>query len=216
MPFSRPSSRSSIPNSRAGLNNMGILNCLDLYRSPKKVLIERFGKVGFWMYETVRLHNQDRPVEAANCSKEPPKSIGHSYALPRPISQKTAIFVWVRMLCEMVGQRLRRQNLEAKTVYLCLSGKNSRISRQKTFLGATNDSQEIYECCRHILIVSSFAPSQIRFVAVSASNFNYPQRPFLIKELNRREALGTAIDQINDRFGEWTVFPAALGLLPHR
>lgn len=198
------------PALKAGLNNMGVLSCLDLYRIPEKVLAGRFGKVGLWMYEAVRLHNQDSPVEAANCPKEPPKSIGHSYTLPQPVSQKTTVFAWIRMLSEMIAERLRRKNLEAKTVYLCLSGKSSRLSRQRTFLEATNDGREIYERCRHILAASNFTPAQIRFVAVSTSNFDHPQRPFIIKELNRREALGAAMDQINRRFGDWTVFPAAL------
>ncbi|MFZ5800807.1 MAG: DNA polymerase Y family protein [Candidatus Omnitrophota bacterium] len=198
------------PALKLGLNNLGILSCLDLFRTPQKVLTERFGKVGLWMYEAVRLHDKDYPVEAAEGPKTLPKSVGHSYTLPQPISQKTAVFAWVRMLCEMVSERLRRQNLEAKTVYLCLSGNHSRISRQNTFPTATNDGQEIYARCQQLLTTNNFSPCQTRFVAVITSKLNSCQRPFLINELNRREALAAAVDRINGRFGEWTVFPAAL------
>jgi len=198
------------PALKKGLNNMGVFSCLELLKTPKKLLAQRFGKVGLWLYGSVRLHTQDSPVEAADSPKEPPKSIGHSYTLPRPISQRTAIFAWIRLLSEMVGERLRQQNLAAKTIYLALSSKEQNLAQQKTFFEPVFDGLEVYQRCLRILSQSQFTLSQVRFVAVSTSNFSLPEGPFLFREQNRREELISALDKINQRFGDWTVFPASV------
>jgi hypothetical protein len=106
--------------------------------------------------------------------------------------------------------RLRQQNLGAKTVYLCLSSKGTRLSRQKTFFEPTFDGLQIYQRSLYILSQSRFELSQISFLAVSTSNFSLPERHHLFTEQNRREGLISAIDKINSRFGDWTVFPATL------
>ncbi|MDP3142677.1 MAG: hypothetical protein Q8N14_01840, partial [Candidatus Omnitrophota bacterium] len=170
-------------------------------------------KVGLWLYGAVQLDTQNSPVEAFNSPQQAPKSIGHSYTLPRSISHKPTIFAWIRMLSEMVGLRLRQQNLAAKTLYLCLNSKAGKLSRQKTFFEPSFDSQEIYQRCLHILSEIRFELSQIRFIAVSASNFSPPGGPFLFRDQNRRDSLISAVDKINDRFGDWTVFPATLSLV---
>lgn len=110
----------------------------------------------------------------------------------------------------MVSARLRQQNLEAKTVYLNLSSKTSNLAKQKTFCQSTNDGQELFQRCFNLLSQSSFKLSGVRFVAITTSNFNLLDRPFLFPEQNRREALISTLDKINQRFGDWTIFPAAL------
>ena len=90
------------------LNSLKIYTCQDLFNIPESILSEKFGKVGLWLYDAVRLI-EDSPVMASECPKLPPKSIGHSYTLPKPISEKQAIFGWIRLLSEMVGQRLRHK-----------------------------------------------------------------------------------------------------------
>jgi DNA polymerase IV len=199
------------PALKQGLNDLGVFSCLELLKTPSNLLSQRFGKVGLWLYESVRLHSQDSPVGAVDSPKEPPKSIGHSYTLPKAISQKSAVLAWIRLLSEMVSVRLRQQNLGAKTVYLNLGSKGANLAKQKTFFEPTFDGLQIYQRCLSILSQSNLIKlSGVKFVAVSTSNLSLPERPFLFPEENRREALISTLDRINQRFGDWTVFPAIL------
>ena len=74
---------------------------------------------------------------------EKPKSISHSYTLPRVQINPQVIQAWIRLLSEMVGERLRQQKLTARRVQLWLNLPDSGdFMAQKTFSTATNDSYE--------------------------------------------------------------------------
>ena len=64
----------------------------------------------------------DEPSPFANGLGERPKSVSHSYTLPRPEINPQVISAWIRLLSEMVGVRLRQQNLAARTIHFYLSG----------------------------------------------------------------------------------------------
>ncbi|MDP2939061.1 MAG: DNA polymerase IV [Candidatus Omnitrophota bacterium] len=192
------------------LNSLGIETCWQLFSTPKEILFERFGKVGLWLYEAVRT-NEDVPVSLLEAQNEPAKSIGHSYTLPYELSQKQAIFSWIRLLSEMVGRRLREQNLEAKTLYLYLhNSKHQGISRQKTFSLSTFDGFEIYLRCLFIIKNSQKSLKRVRCLGISASNLFPPERPYLFASQDRREALIFSLDKINNKFGDWMIFPASV------
>ncbi len=198
------------PSLKTRLNSLSIITCLDLFNAPKELLFEHFGKVGLWLYEALR-SNKDVAVSLLDAKEAPPKSIGHSYTLPQEISEKRAILGWIRLLSEMVGLRLRQQNLEAQTLYLYLvDSRHFGISQQKTFDLPTFDGYEIFQRCRSIIKASQKRLKSVRALGVSASNLALPQRPYLFPIQSRREALIKSLDQINAKFGDWTVFPAAI------
>ncbi len=222
------------------LNSLGIETCWQLFDTQKELLVEQFGKIGIWLYQALRSDtfatNKPNPegrgstgslsispegkgrradfdtaVSLLDTPEELPKSIGHSHTLPYEISQKQAIFSWLRLLSEMVGFRLRQENLEAKTLYLYLmDSKHLGISRQKTFSLATFDGYEIYLRCLFILNKSQKPLKKVRSIGISASNLQAPQRPYLFAVQSRREALIFSLDKINAKFGDWTVFPASV------
>jgi DNA polymerase-4 len=142
-----------------------------------------------------------------------PKSVSHSYTLPRAEINPRVIEAWIRLLSEMVGQRLRAQNLAAKTIHLWLSGPEiGGFGAQKTSQIAANDSYEIYSRCLKIMAKMPQKRPKIRALGVSASQLNQTDCPLLLIEEKQREALVKALDRINSRFGEGAIYPAQIAL----
>jgi len=138
-----------------------------------------------------------------------PKSISHSYTLAKVEINPLVIKAWIRLLSEMVGMRLREQNLVSKTVHLWLSGPEiGSFGAQKTSQIATNDSYEVYLRCLKIMARIAFKRPRIRALGVSVSCLNLKDSPSLFIEEKQREALVKAFDRVNKRFGEGSIYPA--------
>jgi DNA polymerase-4 len=173
--------------------NQGLKTCWDLYLNLP----------GFFN------NNPDKFDGNSGKSSETPKSISHSYTLPRPEINPLVIQAWVRLLSEMVGVRLRQQNLMARTIHLWLSGPEiGGFGAQKTAQIAINDSYEIYSRCLKIMANLAQNRPKIRALGVTASQLTLQDGPFLLFEEKRREALIKAFDRINSRFGEGSIYPA--------
>jgi hypothetical protein len=111
----------------------------------------------------------------------------------------------------MVAQRLRRKDLQGRTVYFHISdGIGGGVSRRRTYHTPTYDGAEIYHRC--LDIIRSFGMKELcaRFLAVSVSNLAPAGHHYLFDREVRRENLMKTVDRVNDRFGEWTVYPASL------
>jgi DNA polymerase-4 len=196
------------------LHGLGILSCDQLKKIPQEILVDNFGRAtGHWLWAALRTDEnltwQKGEIEA----RETPKSVGHSYTLPREISDREIIFSWLRMLSEMVAERMRKYGLTGHTVSLWLSSKNESFLRQKTFQIPTNDGWEIFMRSRAILNQKKAYFRTIRALGVSLSGLISDAAPPLLIEQKRRGDLIAAMDQINARYGDWTLSPAILGLV---
>jgi DNA polymerase-4 len=144
---------------------------------------------------------------------ETPKSISHSYTLPKLESNPQVILAWIRLLSEMVAVRLRQQNLVSQSVHLWLDGpKIGSFWAQKTFKTQANDGYEI--CQRALKIVAKLGHKnpKIRAIGVTCGClFKDTYQPLLSEEM-RRERLIQAMDRINNRFGEGVIYPAITAL----
>lgn len=189
------------------LDNLNVKTCLDLYQKSPDFLEQNLGKYGLNLYVSLHSIESFEPVE----KESDPKSISHSYTLP--MASKTPVFIraWIRLLSEMVGERLRQNNLVSNTVNLWLNGPEiGNFSCQKTFQQPTNDGHEIYLRSLKIMAKTSQEAPRIRAFGVSCSNLTQPAYPPLFKEQKRREDLIKTIDKINSRFGDGSIFPAII------
>ena len=187
------------------MQDLGVKTCLDLYHKTPGFLEQNLGKYGLNL--NLGLHS----IESlrTTCEEEKPKSVGHSYSLPRASENPGLIRAWIRLLSEMVGQRLRQQNLTSQTVHLWLSGPQSTgLNSQKTYSQATNDGHEIYARCLRILAKISLRMPRIRALGVTCSNLSQSSYLPLFREEKRRERLIKAVDSINTRQGEGAIYPA--------
>ncbi|MDP3732757.1 MAG: DNA polymerase IV [Candidatus Omnitrophota bacterium] len=188
---------------------LGIKTCLDLYQKSPQFLEQNLDQNGLNIY--MNLHSTDRFNTLQEDSKT--KSIGHSYTLPRASENTGFIKAWIRLLSEMVGRRLREKNMAAKTVHLWLSGPEMpNFGAQKTYKETTNDSYEVYLRCLKIMARIGKKMPRIRALGVTCSNLFPVNCPPLLKEEKRREDLVKALDSINSRLGEWSIYPAVITL----
>ncbi|MFA7284027.1 MAG: hypothetical protein WC066_05755 [Candidatus Omnitrophota bacterium] len=178
----------------AGLIKTGLKTCWDLYLNLP----------GFFKEDDKNPGKSD----------EGPKSVGHSYTLPDARTNPQVILAWIRLLSEMVSSRLRRQGLAGFTVAVRLAGPLiGDFCLQKTYKTPTNDGYEIYK--RAVQISSKIASKtpRIRLIGITCSglSFNAYLNP-LFKEDARREGLLRALDSINNRYGDGSIYPAVTAL----
>jgi DNA polymerase-4 len=191
------------------LDAQGIKTCLDLYQKSPRFLEALFGKYGLNLYAS--LHS----VESLEVSGEPekPKSIGHSYTLPRATKTPGFIRAWLRRLSEMVAQRLRQDNLVSETVHLWLNGPEiGNFGAQKTSQISTNDGREIYARSLKIMARLGLKEPKIRALGVTCGGLKVAQEEALFEEIKRRDRLLKVMDTINSRFGDSTIYPAQVTL----
>ncbi len=213
------------PALTALLRDLGITTCDQLKAAPENILIDNFGRTtGHWLYVILRPNNevlskpQNHPpiFMAEKSGYDLPKSIGHSYTLPRETYNKNVIYSWLRMLSEMVAERARKSRLTGRTISLWISSKNEAFLRQRTFSIPTSDGWEIFVRSKAILSQKKAKILAVRAIGTSLSSLNFDDAPPLLTEQKRREDLLTAIDKINAKHGDWTISPATLSLINPR
>ncbi|MCG2706260.1 MAG: DNA polymerase IV [Candidatus Omnitrophica bacterium] len=191
---------------------LGIKTCLDLYQKSAQFLEQNLGQNGLNLY--LGLHSSEH--FKAREIEEKPKSVGHSYTLSKASQNTGFIKAWIRLLSEMVGRRLRQQNLACKTVHLWLSGPEmAHFGAQKTYREPTNDSCEIYSRSLRIMDKTGQKSPKIRALGVTCSNLFPADNSALLKEDIRKEGLIKALDSINTRQGDWSIYPASVTLTRH-
>jgi len=191
------------------LHLLSVFTCGDLGELSLDFLTGKFGKAGSWLWGIRRC---EEPYEIKYWDEPalPPKSVSHSYTLEKEIRTRALLEMWIRLLSEMVGYRLRKDNLEAKGIQLYLRDNDIILSRQKKFYSPTFDSGEIYK--RASLILDSFCLSRfkVKALGVCASYLSSAECMYLFEQDKKRYNVISAIDKINDRFGDWSIFPAVL------
>ncbi|MBU1727567.1 MAG: DNA polymerase IV, partial [Candidatus Omnitrophica bacterium] len=164
------------------LLNLGIKTCLDLYQKSARFLEKFLGQNGVNLY--LDLHSNEA-FDIKN-KEEKPKSIGHSYTLPRAAKTPGFIQGWIRLLCEMVAERLRQKQLVSQTVHLWLNGPEiGNFAAQKTFEQATNDGYEVYQRCLKIMAKTGLKTPRIRALGVTCGNLSKTSYPPLFIEQKR-------------------------------
>ena len=197
------------------LATLGIMTCDQLKKIPQEILINNFGRsTGQWLYHILRTeknlsYNQSVISEPRTLSPGP-ISISHSYTLPRETTNRETISAWLRMLSEMVAERARKSRFLGHTISLWISSKNESCLRQKTCQIPTNDGWEIFARSRAILSQKKGTFLRVRALGVTLSGLISDEALPLLIEQKKREALLKAIDNINAKYGDWTLSPATL------
>ncbi len=201
------------------LEGMGILNLSDLGNCDERQLCREFGVYG----KVLKLMGQGKdpsPV-VPYYHYEEEKSVGNSLTLPQEWRNFDRAKVVLRRLCEQVGRRLRKGGHAGRTVSLSLVSQDYEAAhKQYTLAIPTNDGEEIFKTCLKLSRMVQI-PRLIRAVGVRVSNLKRTEhlpRP-LFSEGQRREAVLKVLDEINDEYGEMTLFQAVLlatkGMQPH-
>ncbi len=186
------------------LANMGIKTCGELGRASVNILRNRFGVIG----ERLKLMAQgidNSPVIPPG--QEPDaKSVGHSMTLDKDVSDIETLERYILQLSEMVGRRLRRGGYTGRTIALTLRYSDFSTFTKRTTVGIhSNNSIDIYVIAKDILNTIRLQ-QPIRLIGVSVSNLtkNISQIP-LFREDRNKKAATRAMDEINDRYGDFCI-----------
>ena len=194
---------------KKNLLSIGIDTVEKLGNASLEQLVKKFGKPGYILHHMGR-GEDDSPVVPYYEIPEP-KSMGHSYTLPRDTDNPDVIYGTLLRLSEQVGRRMRSENFVGRVVHAYIRSSDfGGMGKQKALKHYIDDGYEIYRVAREI-IESFHYMGSVRLVGVSVSKLvkGVYQLSFLPKDQNREELVNT-VDKINNRYGEFTVGRASL------
>ncbi len=186
------------------LTRFGIQTCGELGRFPVEILKQRFGVIGERLSQMGRGidHSPVVPPE----EEQAVKSVGHSMTLTKDVTGRDALLKYLLQLSEMVGRRARRYGVAGKTVHLVVRYEDfTTVGRQQTRREPTNQSDTLYRAA--LAILDTFDLSRpVRLVGVRITNLIHEGSQLPLFESDRRRArIAAAMDEANNRFGDFTV-----------
>ena len=186
------------------LADLNIFTCGQLGRASVDRLTRRFGINGEKLVMMGRGIDDDPVIPPEE--EEEVKSVGHSMTLAQDVTGRDALAKYVLQLAEMVGRRARRYHVTGKTVHLTIRYSDfTTLGKQQTRSSPTNSSEDIYRDAMSVL--DTFDLTQpVRLVGVRITNLTHHTQQLPLFEKERKKALlAAAMDEANDRFGEFSV-----------
>ena len=186
------------------LAEMDIRTCGELGRTKPSLLKDRFGVIGERLH-FMGLGIDDSLVIPLEQSEEI-KSVGHSMTLGKDIWDREFLNLHLLQLSEMVGRRLRSYGYQGRTVALTIRYSDfTTFEKQLTVKYYISHSADIYQAALRLL--SSIKLGQaVRLLGVSISHLRKEVVQLsLFEEEKKRGLLTQAMDEINGRYGEFTI-----------
>jgi DNA polymerase-4 len=192
------------PKTQLKLGMLGIVTCGQLGRADVHLLRRHFGVVGDELRQMGR--GQDGSPVVPLEETPDPKSIGHSLTLPRDISQRELLDFHLLRLSEMVGRRMRDGGFAGRTVCLTIRYKDfTTFSRRISLPHPVWETPDIFASAKSI-IDGIRLQQAVRLLGVSLSNLGpVPRQLPLFPQRLRGQELTRAMDEVNNRFGDFTV-----------
>ena len=197
------------PKLTEALNSIGIFTCGQLGRFPVPVLSKRFGVIGERLHE-MGLGLDDSPVVPFD-EEEDAKSISHSVTLEEDTSNPNILRKVLLQLSERVSRRMRREGFYGKRIALTVRYSDFfTFSKQKTLSKWINSGNEIFQYSFETFKSISH-PKPIRLLGVGMSLLKKEWCQLdLFEKREKKDNLLKAMDQVNERFGDWTLTWAGL------
>jgi DNA polymerase-4 len=197
------------PKLEEALQAMGIFTCGSMGKFPVSLLTQRFGVIGERLHE-MGLGIDDSPVIPFD-EEEDPKSVSHSVTLEKDTSELEALEKVLLQLSERVSRRMRRDSLYGKRVTLTVRYSDFyTFTKQKTLSQSINSGNDIFRQGLEIYLSISH-PKPIRLLGIGMSLLEKEWSQLgLFDRREKNDHLLKAMDQVNDRFGDWTLTWASL------
>jgi DNA polymerase-4 len=191
--------------SKEKLSSVKVTELSYVAKIPISILAKRFGNIGRRIWYMC----QGADPEPVHTVVANPKSMGHGKVMPPNTTSQVVIEAFLMHMCEKLGARLRQHEFRAQHFFAGLL--NYELgwlgSKGKSIL-PTNDSSEIYGLA-HFLICQSWQGEPVHQIQVTALDPDGAglQIDFFAKINPRRELLYSVLDEINHRYGEFTIAP---------
>jgi DNA polymerase-4 len=188
------------------LNDIGIRKVSDLAKLEPDFLEERFGKWGLAL--AGKSHGADAGgwFDGEIGASDDPKSISHEHTYNEDTADQQKLEATLARLSEMVGRRLREQNLHAHTVQIKLRYSDfSTITRAMSLPTLTQIDTEIFETARTLFHRNWQKGEKVRLLGVQTSGLEHEQGQLSLidgdKQKRWKDALSAA-DKLRDKFGD--------------
>jgi len=187
---------------RARLNKIGIYTLLQLRNAPLSLLISEFKNSEGHFLKNIGLGVNSDSLNSLTAGQEV-KSVGRNYCLPKNESDKKVVLQNTYELCEEVCLKLRRLNKKARTIGFYFAG-NINLHKRKTYGKYFDTGKEMFDLLTNLVDINSFR--YVRQIGVSASGLEDKNNaPLSLFDSAKGNSLISAIDKINERFGDHTI-----------
>jgi DNA polymerase IV len=193
---------------KARLNIAQIFTPLEFLNAPMHKLKKEVFKsiVGYYWYLRLRGYEVDATRFAT-------RSFGNDYAVGDKTSDPEKISRLLMKLCEKTGRRLRKHDYQAQGIFLGMGFENrtwwGKSKRSKSLLYSTQDIyMSVMRLFRQIEI-----PARVTHINIAVFDV-IPASPIQLglfdgTRMDTR-SLAMASDSVNNRYGEFTLIPAAM------
>lgn len=188
------------------LNSVGIFTPLELYKAPLWRTKAAFKSINAY-YWHVRLRGWE--VDDMEFGR---KTYGNSYALPRPFSTPQELSPILTKLIEKMSSRLRRAGYKARGIHLSMAYRDGSFWHKGVSVDAALfDAKDFFKRIFNLLINCPHRKS-VRVLAVSCFNLTKSNsiQFELFDSVLKKESLVQSIDDINERWGAFTVASARM------
>lgn len=196
-------------NTNALLQKMGVKTIGDLSATDRKVLTDKFGKLGDTLY--LYANGLDSSPVKSIYDIDEVKSIGNSTTFPHDISGEEEIRHALSSLSESVARRMRAKNVKCTTVQVQIKTPQFKtISRQRTLEVPLSTARELRDISMGIIKDCWDINSPIRLLGITGANL--VSSDFRNEQLSlfdacdegkkKVETLEKTIDSLKKRFGE--------------
>jgi len=192
----------------AFLAKYGVVHCGDMKHIPISIPAQRFGNLGRRLW----LMAQGKDPDVVQSNVKAPKTIGHGKVMPPQTKDLTTILTYLQHMSEKVAARLRKHNFKASYFFIGLKTEQGWLQIKVKLSQATDDGQILFTQCRQFTM-KHWQGQGVWQVQVTALNPDSEQQTDLFAENDnkqQREKLNIAIDEINQRYGEFAVAPSRL------
>lgn len=193
------------------LNAVGIYTPLEFLDTPAHIL----HSMVFQSINGEQWYQRLRGWEVDDVTSET-KRVGRQYVLDGFNLSFDEILDRLHHLCESVGYRMRKQGLSARGIYVGTRTFNMKGDRRQNYWHASHVSQTpffsdetIYGLARKLFVN---APPDIRDINIHCYLLEHDEQPQLSifgDQIARERAVTTAIDELNQRYGEHTIHAAS-------
>ena len=194
------------------LSLLGVHTFGDIASLPEKLLEQKFGKHGISLRrKALGLDNRDVETEHET------KSVGHEFTFDTDLVELETIRRELLELAVMVAKRLRRYQLQGKTITLKVKYHNfKQITRSATIKQHTADSKRIYEEVIRLLQKTNAGEKPLRLLGISVSGLQLEsgsKQQFLFQGMQtgrKRQEINKALDEIQEKYGATAILPGRL------
>ncbi len=192
------------------LQKLGITNLLQLRTLPYEYLLAQFGE--HWarfLLATALGEGTDILNNMENIPEQ--KSVSRTFTTFRNLESKDQVKALVRNLSEEVAWKLRKMGMTGRCVGISVRGGGVSVFERRTTREEVDDGALIFDMAWGLFEGLEWR-SSVRFAGVWMTNLRSSRlnSQSLIPEIKKKESINRAMDQVNNRYGYFSLYPGRL------